>query len=112
MRAARFLCVFLLGLLISPNVFGQAQDKNAVAAQKAEEAWLGLVDSGKYAESYKVAGATFQAAVSEEKWVEAVQAARSPLGKLESRTLKNVAYTKTLSGAPSGEYEVLTFEAR
>ena len=54
----------------------------------------------------------FRAAVTEEKWVEAVQSAHGPLGSLEARTPKNAIYTKTLKGAPDGEYEVMTFEAR
>jgi hypothetical protein len=110
MGPPRILCVLLVGLLLSPNLRGLAQDKNTEAAQRAVEVWLGLVDSGKYAESYRAAAAIFQAAVSEEKWVGAVQAARGPLGKLMTRSLKSARYTKTLPGAPDGEYVVLTFE--
>ncbi|HEY6413340.1 MAG TPA: DUF4019 domain-containing protein, partial [Edaphobacter sp.] len=110
MRAGRILCVLLVGLLFSPNLRGFAQDKSTEAAQRADEVWLGLVDSGKYAESYRAAAATFQAAVSEAKWVEAVEVARGPLGKLMTRSLKSARYTKTLPGAPDGEYVVLIYE--
>ena len=112
MRAARFFCALFVGLLLSLNLQSLAQDRNAEAAQKAAESWLGLVDAGKYADSYTTAGVVFRAALSEEKWVEAVQSVRGPLGRLEARTLKNATYTKTLPGVPDGEYEVLTFEAR
>jgi hypothetical protein len=110
MNTRRIFCALLAGLLLWPNLRGLAQDKNAEAAQRTDEVWLGLVDSGKYAESYREAAATFQAAVSEEKWVGALETVRAPLGKLMTRTLKSAKYAKTLPGAPDGEYEVLIFE--
>jgi hypothetical protein len=87
MSAPRFVCALLVGLLFSLNVQGLAQDRNAEAAQKAAETWLGLVDAGKYADSYATAGVVFRAALSEDKWVEAIQSVRGPLGRLEARTL-------------------------
>ena len=100
--------VSLLWLCVvnQPLIHGQQPD---VAARTAVESWLGLVDSQKYEESWKAAGAVFRNAVSAEKWSEAVRAARTPLGSLKSRTLKVATPTKALPGAPEGEYVVHQF---
>ena len=36
----------------------------------------------------------------------------TPLGKVESRKLKSAAYTKTLPGAPDGEYVKIQYHNR
>jgi hypothetical protein len=79
-------------------------------AQKSAEQWLALVDAGNYAESWKTAAAYFQTAVSQDQWGHTIAAVRKPLGDLVSRQLKSAQYTKSLPGAPDGEYVVLQFE--
>jgi serine/threonine-protein kinase len=71
--------------------------------------WLALVDEGRLAESWAEASGGFRRAVSEARWAEAVDSARSPFGALRSRTLQDVAHATELPGAPDGEYAVLTF---
>lgn len=80
-------------------------------AQKAAESWLGLTDSGKYAESWDDASSRFKAAVTKDRWVSMVVPVRDPLGKVLSRTLKSVTYTTSLPGAPDGEYVVIQYDA-
>jgi Protein of unknown function (DUF4019) len=99
----------MLGVLIAVSSRGMGQDKPVDLAQKADEAWLSLVDGGKYSESWKTASSAFQKAVTEEKWVSAMQSARAPLGKLLNRKLQSGDYTKTLPGAPDGEYVVVVY---
>jgi hypothetical protein len=48
--------------------------------------------------------------VTREKWVDALNAVRSPLGRLGSRTLKSATATKTLPGAPDGDYFVFQYD--
>lgn len=81
------------------------------AAQGAAESWVGLVDGAQYAESWQAAASFFRNAVPQQKWVEAAQTARSPLGPVKSRAVKSSTATKTLPGAPDGEYVVLQFNA-
>ena len=40
-----------------------------------------------------------------------MHASREPLGKILTRKLNSAAYTKTLPGAPDGEYVVIQYEA-
>jgi hypothetical protein len=97
----------LLAVLIGLRSI-HGQDSNT-AAQASAESWLALVDGQRYAESWQAAAGFFRNAVTAEKWQEAVQAARRPLGSLKSRAVKSVTSTKTLPGAPDGEYAVFHF---
>jgi uncharacterized protein DUF4019 len=70
-----------------------------------------LVDAGKYAESWDQASEFFRKQVTKEQWSKAADAARSPLGKLDSRKLASAEYSKTLPGVPDGEYVVIHFQS-
>jgi len=48
--------------------------------------------------------------VKNEDWVKMVSAVRAPLGDMKSRELIGAQYTKTLPGAPAGEYVVMHFK--
>ncbi len=99
-----FICVlaFLQFCLAS-------QDKEN-AAVNASKAWLKLVDEGKYSKSWDEAAQYFKNAVPREQWKTSLESVRSPLGKVQSRNLKSKNYTKTLPGAPDGEYVVIQYE--
>ena len=106
---AMLLSVFLLFAIWPQTAITQAQQKPEDLAQKSGEAWLALTDSGKYPESWQEASTAFKAAVTQDQWVSALTGVRTPLGKVLSRKLKNATYTKTLPGAPDGEYVVMQF---
>ena len=92
---------------MSPLQGNEVAEKAAVAASGA---WLSLVDGENYAESWNQASGLFKAAVTKEQWQNTVKAVRVPLGKLVARKLKSKQYTKTLPGAPDGEYVVIQYE--
>jgi hypothetical protein len=96
---------------VSAQAAIQAQQTPEKAAQQAAESWLSLVDSTKYEESWEEAASVFKAAISKEDWKAAVQSARDPLGKNKSRKLIEAKYTKSLEGAPDGEYVVIQYES-
>jgi Protein of unknown function (DUF4019) len=79
-------------------------------AQKAAEQWLSLIDAGKFAESWQTAAEYFQAAVPQEQWQRSLDAVRKSLGEMVSRKFQSAKYTRSLPGAPDGEYVVLQFE--
>lgn len=89
---------------------GVAQDKPEQMAQRSDESWLTLVDGAKYGESWTAAAAAFKAAVTEDKWTQAMESVRAPLGAVESRKLTSAVYSKTLPGAPDGEYVVVQYQ--
>lgn len=95
---------------------GLAQGQETIRLPKAEdaavpaaEAWLKLVDTGNYAESWKAAAADFKRSVSQRKWKSLAPALRQPLGAVVSRKLKSTEPTRELPGAPDGEYVVIQF---
>jgi len=78
-------------------------------AREAARAWLGLVDAGDYSGSWDAAAGYFRAAITKDKWRQALTAARAPLGKLVSREFTSAQYATSLPGAPDGEYVVIQF---
>ena len=80
-------------------------------ALKSAKAWLALVDSEKYEESWNEAAGFFKGAVPEEQWQQSMQSLRKPLGKNISRKLQSKLYLTSLPGAPDGEYVVIKFDS-
>jgi hypothetical protein len=104
----------ILGLLVATLLAGAstaAQDGGTAAAEKAVSEWLSLVDHGRYAESWTSAAAGFRKAVTQETWEGAVHAVREPIGAVKTRTMKGATATRSLPGAPDGDYVVLQFDA-
>lgn len=104
---------FLVGLMLISMILvsvaygaDATQKKDALAAA---ENWLAKIDKEEYAESWKEAAEYFKTAVSQNQWVNSLQAVRKPLGKLNSRTVKSKTYKTSLPGAPDGEYVVIQF---
>lgn len=81
-------------------------------AQAAAKSWLALVDTGQYGQSWDKASLLFRSAVMRSEWERAARAVRTPLGAVQSRTLKSATYTRTLPGAPDGEYVVIEFDSQ
>jgi len=81
------------------------------AAEESAKSWLALVDGGAYDESWSAAATMFRNATSQAKWRAAIAGARGSFGKLVSRKLQSARYTRTLPGAPDGEYVVLRYVA-
>ena len=82
------------------------------SATAAAETWLSHVDAGEYAGSWREASAYFQGAITEQAWVALLNGARTPLGTVLSRQLKQAQHTKTVPGAPDGDYVVMQFDTR
>ena len=78
------------------------QQEKERAAQQAAQAWLELVDSGKYAASWDTAAAFFKGAVTKAVWLQSMNNVRKPLGNLVSRELKSSKYATSLPRAPPG----------
>jgi hypothetical protein len=95
---------------LSPVSAARAAESPEDAAQKAAESWLGLVDSGKYPDSWDEAAALFKGAMTREQWEQTLKGARDPLGKLQSRKIKSRQYAEKLPGAPDGKYVILQFD--
>jgi len=87
----------------------EAAEKAAVASAVA---WLALADGGKYPETWDQAAGYFKNALNKDQWVASLKRGRVPLGKVVSRKVKSKMYTKTLPGAPDGEYVVILYDTQ
>lgn len=108
----KFIYAFLASLLL---VYGQARADDGpsiTGAQAAAQSWLALSDAGDYSQSWEKAAALFQVAVSKSEWRTALQKVRSPLGSLKTRTVKSATFSRSLPGAPEGEYVVIQYESK
>ena len=106
MRLSKVLSAALL--LTSLGALGQVDAERA--AEQADGAWLILVDHGKYVDSWKEASTLFRSALTEGAWAKQIGQVRGPLGDVASRKLLTATYSKTLPGAPDGEYVVAQFQ--
>ena len=99
----------LLSMILVSVAFGAdtTQNKDALAAA---ENWLIIIDKGEYAKSWKEAAEYFKTAITEEEWVQSMQAVRKPLGKLISRKVKSLTPKTSLPNTPEGNYVVIQFE--
>jgi len=109
LRTGLVLALIILGILFSMNSL-KANEVAEKAAATAAGAWVSLVDGGDYAESWNQAAGFFKNAVTKEQWQQSLKAVRAPLGKMVARKLKSKQYTKTLPGAPDGEFVVIQYE--
>jgi Protein of unknown function (DUF4019) len=107
-RGIRILTA-LLFVLSSVDVHA-ADAKAEKDAEAAARAWLAGVDNGKYGASWESASSTFRKALTKTQWEDALAKVRAPLAAVLSRTFQSATYTKTLPGAPEGEYVVIQYE--
>lgn len=108
-----YIVVAMVVVIVSCAGCAQKQETNTEAEKAALEvagAWLELLDSGKYSQSWEEAAEYVKALVNRENWQKTFQGARQPLGKLVSRELKSTRYTTSAPGAPDGQYVIIQYE--
>lgn len=81
------------------------------AARQAAEAWLPLLDSGRYAESWGPLSPKIKRDLSQRQWEMGMMGFRRRLGKLKSRRLGDVTYLRSLPGHPGHEGASVRFES-
>jgi hypothetical protein len=99
-----------IGILSIVGCASKSNPDAEKAAIESAQAWIELIDSKKYADSWDEAAEYFKLAISKDKWQQTIQAVRNPLGKTVSRKLKSQQYTTSLPGAPDGEYVVIQYK--
>ena len=90
----------------------EAKTEAEKAALNAAEAWLQLIDAGKYSESWQEAAEYVRKLVSRQNWQRTFQGTRQPLGKLVSRKLKSTRFTTSAPGAPDGQYVIIQYDTK
>ena len=105
-RIALAVCICLPVLATAAEKHDDAEKK----AVESAEAWLALVDQGKYGDAWDSAAEYLKNAVSKEDFAKSLAPARRPLGNVKSRELKSKQYATSLPGAPDGQYVVIQYK--
>jgi hypothetical protein len=90
---------------LSPNV----NDTRATEAQAAANAWLASFDTGDGADNWLQSASVFKERVKQEDWQKKVEDQRIQFGRLKTRTLKGMGFTRQMDSAPDGEYFVMRY---
>ena len=108
-------------VLVCISLMSCAQSRKEVSAEKAKkqevdaarqvaDAWLQLVDSGNYAESWDEAAESFRTETAKAMWRDFLRIVRQPLGKPVSRTVKLEEHGTVASIDPPEECVFLEYE--
>ena len=89
----------------APLLLAQGDD----AARKAAEKWLALIDEAKYKDAYKQGSRHGRAQATVEEWEPQIRAMREAAGAMQQRNFTSAKATKSMAGAPDGDYAVLEF---
>ena len=111
-QGARVATLLVTLLMAACGAGHSTADESTGPAIAAATAWLALTDERDYAGSWQAAAPVFKGAVSESQWVKALTGLRTPMGPLQSRTVRSAHYATTLPGAPDGEYVVIQFDSQ
>jgi hypothetical protein len=92
---------------------GSADRAENHAVVEAVQAWLAALDAGNYDESWNQSATVFRIGNgTSANWADAASQMRGPLGRVVSRTLKEMQPTKLQEGAAYALVFDTTFEAR
>jgi hypothetical protein len=109
--------VLALGALLALSPTFAVADEDPNTAKKdavgAMQTWLGEIDAGDYAKSWSDSAQFFQKALTSEKWVDALNGVRTPLGKSLLRKMASAdLQTMPPGGAqPAGTFVIAQFDS-
>lgn len=82
----------------------------SAAANGAALDFLALLDAGKFGDSWSQGAVLMRGAVPQDQWSGVVGSMRKPLGEVRSRKLLASTHTRSLPGAPDGDYVVVQYQ--
>ena len=111
MRILTYLATFALAaVLAGASARADEPPLDLRPAVAAAEAWLAMLDSGRFSDTWEDAAAIFKENAPQSKWEPAVQGARQPLGVVMARKVRSMRYVNVLPNAPPGDYVIIEFE--
>ena len=89
----------------------ESQSVATLEATKVIEAWLKLLDQGKYAEAWDQTGKWFKDMAPKEAWCKQTAAIRTSFGPLVSRTFKQSSYATKMWKQPNAQYVTIQYDS-
>jgi hypothetical protein len=105
----RAMLVAFSAWLLAAAAPALAQDPRTSAAQGAALDWLALSDKDDAAGTYAASAKRFKAAITIEKWTEAMKQAREKFGPVQRRTHLMTQTPAPGKNTPPGEFVVLIY---
>lgn len=107
---------------VAPSVSTDEQPAAQQAAQPVALAWFGLLDAGKYKESWSAASMPFRDHTSQSRWKATIATGRGYLGELVSRKFQSAVFAQTIPdydytpegrwlAGRKGEYVIVKFSS-
>lgn len=98
----------------APVKEGQDFFTNSVleASAMAAQAWLKLVDTNKYGESWDQSATLTKLTVTRDEWIQILNTTRRPLGAVTSRQVLDQRTAIDPSGMPKGYYIVMFYKTQ
>lgn len=81
------------------------------ASAQSAIAWLAFINDRNWAEGWRNASEMMRSQISQDLFTTSMTSAHSMLGKVVSRKFVRARATKSLPGAPDGDYELLEFKS-
>jgi len=111
LRIHAVLIVAALFMILIP-LYNQSPDSEKVEqAKPAAVEFLGLIDGGKYVESWESSAGLMRDKVTRNDWVDKLNKARNLSGDLVQRVQKSASYATEAKDSPEGEYIMLIYES-
>ena len=111
LRIHAVLIVAALFMILIP-LYNQSPDSDKVEQAKPTAVeFLGLIDGGKYAESWESSASLMQDKVTRNDWIDKLNKARNLSGELLQRVQKSASYATEVKDSPEGEYIMLIYES-
>jgi hypothetical protein len=82
------------------------------AAKEQADAWLSLLDSGRFDESWEAAAPALRQSTPRAGWTESAAAIRGSLGTPRLRKLISLMETRSVPPAPPGRYVVVEYRSK
>jgi hypothetical protein len=109
----KYAAAIILGLAIFAAQLCEAQEAyDTTQAEAAAGEWLALTDIGNASASWDQANERFKGRLDKADWQKALNTVRVPLGVLRARTRSSAQFTRSLMGAPDGEYVVIQYDTK
>jgi hypothetical protein len=106
------LMVMAIGIAVATLPHAADEQIDTVPATKAAAAWLAIVDSGRYGQSWDSTADVFRDALPKTQWETMLASVRGKTGNVMNRKETSVQYARDLPKAPPGEYVVIQYTTR
>jgi hypothetical protein len=106
---ARFVLISLAIVALVSIAGCESHSAEIKAATEVTDAWLKLLDQGSYGECWDQTGDAFKTMAPREPWSKQIEAMRTALGPMVSRSLKHSEYTTHVSGVAGSEFVILQY---